>query len=95
MRHLRSHAITRARQRYDIVLSWRDIDEINQLIQGRGARLIGRLNSRKTKWAVDYRGKCFIAVYDTKHSCVATFLPPEADDAPMQVLPGTNPPQEV
>lgn len=95
MRHLRSHAITRARQRYDIVLSWKDIDEINRLIQNQGARFVERLSLRKTKWAVDYRGKCFIAVYDTKHHCVATFLPPEADDAPLQVLSGSNPPQEV
>ena len=90
MRHLRSHAITRARQRYDIVLSRADIAEVNRMIQAGEAEFIERESSRKTKWAVQYRGRTMIAVYDAKHNCVVTFLPPEEPDAdstaPMQVL---------
>ena len=92
MRHLRSHAITRAKQRYGLLLSRKDIEEVNRMIRNGEAEFIQRESRTRTRWAVTFRGLRMVAIYNSDHNCVATFLPEEADAKPaqVQVLPSEN-----
>ena len=69
------HAISRARERYDVNFTASDIDKISVMIRGGKATHIDTQSSTRTVWAVEYAGLVLPVVYNKQHNTVVTFLP--------------------
>lgn len=69
-----NHALRRARERYGIKISAKNLDEITALIsKGKAHHLEKR--GRLDVYAVSYNGDVFIAAYGRKEKRVLTFMP--------------------
>lgn len=69
-----NHALRRARERYGVKITARDLDAISATIAAGDAHLLQR-RGRTTVYAVNHSGTLFIAAYRRTEKRVLTFLP--------------------
>ena len=74
---LRIHTKKRAKERYEIDLFRKDIDNIVTKIQSRNALFVNRESGRVSKWLVEYNEKLLCVIYDRKRKTLVTCLPAE------------------
>lgn len=74
--HQRVHAQRRAKQRYGVELSTRQIKEMARLIRASSdeAELIAKQSLSRKLYRVRYEGNTYNVIYDKKRSTVVTFL---------------------
>jgi hypothetical protein len=71
----RRHAKKRARQRYGVTLSTRQLYEIAQKIINGDSQFVERGSCRVSKHLVQYQGMTFYVAYDSNRKSVCSFLP--------------------
>jgi hypothetical protein len=69
------HALKRAFERYDAMLSPADIEAMNRKIRSNEGQHVERQSSTRTVWIVPYGDARFAVVYNKALSCIVTFLP--------------------
>lgn len=85
-KHLHTHAFRRVTQRYGLVLSIDDLDDMVLKIarQSPGTRFVFKESLNRKHYDVQLRGMVFRVVYDKARGAIVTALPPEAVDPPIQ-----------
>jgi hypothetical protein len=73
-RWMRQHCKTRARQRYDLELSSKDVIKIRDIIQSNRAQFVSRSSLDRTLWDVNYDGTILRVVYSKRHKMPVTIL---------------------
>lgn len=72
----RIHAINRARERYDLILTIPDIERIELRIRQQSeAFFLNRQSKTRSTWLVRVEGKIAVVIYNNKQKCLSTFLP--------------------
>lgn len=69
------HALKRAFERYDALLSPADIEAMNRKIRLNEGQHVERQSSTRTVWVVPYGDAKYAVVYNKALSCIVTFLP--------------------
>ena len=78
----RAHAIARAKQRFNLELSWVDLIDIKDAIKDGKARFLKKQSNRVSLWELMVKGNLMKVVYDSKRHTVVTVMypePPECD----------------
>lgn len=76
-KQLKTHAYIRAAQRYHISLDEQQQDEIVDAIQQGECEFIERQSNNRTLFKVTLFGKVIGVVYDRRHKCLVTVIPPD------------------
>lgn len=75
-----SHALRRARDRYDLDLNEEDLNAMVRQIQTKtNAQHIYTQSNRVTLWLVQYQGQQCRVVYDRSRKVIVSFLPKESN----------------
>ncbi len=76
----RSHARSRANERYGVWLSYEELDTLAEKVRKADAVLLKRATSTKTIWLVEWKERVYKVCYTTATHQLTSFLP----------LPGAN-----
>jgi hypothetical protein len=72
---LRTHALKRLVRRYGVHSRADILAMEEQIREQRDVKLLFRESAIRTRWRILYRGETYYAIYDSKRSAMATFLP--------------------
>ena len=82
-----AHAVTRAYQRYNLLLSRDDIFKIVDLIQSGECdrvKFMRRQSNYRTIWKIRYKKQDLYVVYNNRYKVIATFLTKQMYENPLR-----------
>lgn len=71
------HSIKRCAERFNIVLTPKELNDITKSIGSKNSKFLERLSLRLSVWETTIKDQKVKLIYDTKRHVIVTFLKPE------------------
>ena len=71
----KKHAVRRLKERYHIIISITDLDELSKKIQSGKSVCIGKMSLTRSAHLLEIQGKSCLAIYNNRIRTIVTFMP--------------------